>query len=162
MCELTCLSNITELIQLFLLYFDSWWGEDCCNAPAPKAGASSFFLNLSRATHFYKVMVQIASHILQWCSRAHVTQCWHKCPNMESFTQQNMYSWMLRETAFLAEIISPVQLTQPHAPFHLHGGESADIVSTPWDLGTGCGSSRACWSWHQFPPLKLCKGPAVT
>lgn len=29
-------------------------------------------------------------------------------------------------------------------------------------LARAAGASRARWSWHQFPPLKLCKGPAVT
>lgn len=52
---------------------------------------------------------------------------------------------MFRKTAFFAEINCPVWLIQPcdpaknekNLPFHLHGGDSAGSVSTPWDLGTG-------------------------
>lgn len=76
------------------------------------------------------------------------------------------------ETAFLAEINSPVQLTWPHhpqktltknQPLFIYMEESQLALFPHHEtLAQAAGASRACWSWHQFPPLKLCKGPAVT
>lgn len=75
---------------------------------------------------------------------------------------------MFRETAFLADINTAVQLPRPHDPqkeqplfIRMEGSQLAPVPHHE-TLARATGASRTCWPWHQFPPLKLCKGPAVT
>lgn len=83
---------------------------------------------------------------------------------------------LLREDAQFDSRLSPVHLTQPRDPQkkqHTHTPkkktlfiymEGSQLAPSPHHetLARAAGASRARRSWHQFPPLKLCKGPAVT
>lgn len=67
---------------------------------------------------------------------------------------------MRRETAFLSEISSPVQLTQTcdpakTVPFHLHGGKSAGKCFHTMRTWHNLTEIRALFrSWHPTPPCK--------
>lgn len=106
-----------------------------------------------------------------WCWMHHTITI-TSAPSCDAATRRAL----LREHAQFDSRLSPVHLTQPRDPQkkqHTHTPkkktlfiymEGSQLAPSPHHetLARAAGASRACRSWHQFPPLKLCKGPAVT
>lgn len=124
---------------------------------------------LPKSMYFLTLRFQLKWNIC-WYTHHHIsTILWHStdttAPTRRALSREHAQF----DGEGNSRLSDPVQLTRPRDPqkttthtqtkkqkqntFHLHGGESAGTVSTPWDLGTGCRSFTRLLELASVSPL---------